>query len=242
MPKGQITRREAMSQVTKIVAMAAGLSASELTKLLSAQIPPPPGGTTTSPVILQKSASDAIKRLKSILENSQAVFESQYGRVTPVQKVSVNTLLPKLGSILPRDTIQRQKYLDQLAGMGSCMTQFSSGVAGGGALGETVCMDINICAGQESGGCAGTNACIGQSCSMFNCGRDGCIGQEACNCPGEQKICGQVVGAVVSIEDLERYRADPYINLLFTRYKVSTAQELSAQINHVLDQRRQMIR
>jgi hypothetical protein len=244
MSKGQITRREAMSHVTKIVAMAAGLSASELSELLSAQIPPPPSGTTTSPVLLQQSASDAIKRLKSILENTRTVFESQYGRVTPVQKLSVDQLLPKVGSILPKDTIQRQKYLDQMAGMGSCMVQFLSGAGGSGALGDSVCLEKNSCTGEESGGCAHGNECNGQSCPIiFNCAGNNCEGQNACSCPGQDKVCLGNNNSIISIDELTASRTDPYIGLLFTRYRVSTVKDLYVQINRVLSQRRlQMVR
>ncbi len=237
MSKSQITRREAMGRVTKLVAMAAGLSATELKKLLSAQT------SQENAIILQKSANNSIKTLKSLLENSITVFESQYGRSTPIQKLSVEQMLPKIGNILPKDQIQRQNYLDQLlAGRGACMVNFGAGGGtGGGALGETLCTDSNACAGQASGGCAGINACYSQTCSdTFNCGQDVCFGQEACD--DSLKICRTVVGEVISVAELAQYAADPYIGLLMKRYNVTTAQALSVQINRVLSQRRLQVR
>jgi hypothetical protein len=236
MSKKQISRREAMGRVTKVVAMAAGLSATELKRLLSAQTSAP------NTVILQKSANNTIKALKSLLENTKAVFESQYGRTTPVVKMSINELLPRIGNILPKDQIQRQRYIDHLGTSPLvCPINFTAAeTAGSGALGATACLDSNTCTGESSDGCAHGNTCNGQTCTPggFNCSGDRCTGQ---TCSGGQHLCVGNSDSIVSASELGLARTDPYIELLFKRYNVTGTQDLALKIDQVLSQRRLQI-
>jgi len=104
--KEELTRREATQKILSVIALATGLSISEVRSLLAedktATAIEPVKPLNRTEVIKQKATSDKVKALKVLLENRVEVFESEYGRTTPIQKVKIDTLYPA-DKIVPPD-------------------------------------------------------------------------------------------------------------------------------------------
>ena len=217
------SRREASKRILKLLAVATGLSVPEVRALLAAgagaqaaQTPTPwfraagqPPKLDRRTIVAQKSAANDVKVLKVLLENNRQVFENQFGRSTAI--------------------IQRQINPGKIANV--CGVNFGmAGVMdeiGGGALG-LICTDINTCTGQDlqGGGCDGMNTCSGQSCSQGQCDDNKCKDQ---NCG--LGACGRNVQRIVSAEMLTQFRTDPYIQLLFQEFNVTSPDQLAQSVN-----------
>ena len=237
-----LSRREASKRILKLLAVATGLSVPEVRALLAAgagaqaaQTPTPwvggkqpaakstpwfSGQTTGSnrnTIVAQKSASNAVKVLKVLLENNRQVFENQFGRSTAI--------------------IQRPMGPGRMANVCGVNFGVADAIAGigGGALG-LICMDVNTCSAQDLGGgeggecCPGTNSCNLQTCSgQTSCGSDSCE-EQTCNGEG----CTSHSTKIVSAEMLTQFKTDPYIQLLFQEFRVTSADQLAQSIHERL--------
>lgn len=134
-----------------------------------------------------------MKTLKVLLEDRPDVFESQYGRATPLQKMSIDLLMPKISAILPADKVKRESFLNQIGATPlTCRVNFVGSDASRmtRTTGEMVCVAVNSCEGQACAACAGVNECNGQSRSIDDfpgnsCTAGDCDGQGDCSthCP-----------------------------------------------------------
>lgn len=87
--KKKLTRREAMNRVFNLVVLAAGLSTSEATDLLA----------RVQKLVRTKAKSKEVKMLKVLIHGSRAVFENEFGRVTP--RLTVKDLVKDLKDVPP---------------------------------------------------------------------------------------------------------------------------------------------
>ena len=234
MAKEKIGRRKAMNRMMKMVAVAAGLSTHELNALLSSQI------RDEKTVVLQKSTSKFVKNLKVLIEDSKNIFENEFGRVSPTRQVRLQQLLPDIQRFLPVDNLQQNRFLEGIADPAFfCGRNFGlSDAFKSGVIEGFICAGENSCSGQDvdgGSGCAGTNECNGQTCDGFVCAGNDCEGQSCSDfgyCEGNKQ-------SIVSIADLDKFRTDPYIQLLFQKYNVRTTTQLAAQIRQLFAAQRQ---
>jgi len=232
----KINRRGAMGRVLKIMAVATGLSISEVRSLLFSQVRTRQASKQRA-VILRKSANKSVKLLKVLLENSKDVFENEFGRSTPFRKTAKAKVFVDIQSFLPRNQDMRNNFMDHFADIVNvCGANF--GVPGGipGVEGF-ICAGVNTCTGQDvdgGSGCAGTNECNGQSCDSYVCSGNDCD-EQSC---GEFDYCENNKSSIIDILEIDRFKADPYIQVLFERFNVSTTAELLAQVNSMLSRRR----
>jgi len=232
-----INRRNALDRMIKLIAVAAGLSSAELRALLGSQIQRVQDEKT---IIMQKSASKFVKNLKVLIENSRDVFENEFGRVRPVRQVNVKQIVPELNRFLRVDQLQRDRFIDGIADPAMfCGKNFgASGEFLSGLIEGFICAGENSCTGQDVGGgsgCAGTNECNGQSCDGFVCAGNDCEGQTC----GEFGYCEGNKQSIVSVAELDRFRTDPYIQMLFEKFNVTTSAQLAAQLKQMFTQQRQ---
>jgi len=236
-----MTRREATHKILTVIALATGLSISEVRSLLAADkailnktVTVKPSIKVTRPlsrtlVIPKKSTNDKVKALKVLLENSVEVFENEYGRSTPVQTGRVDELL--VGKTLPPG----------MAGdiVNVCGTHFDPSGFGSGAVGLVGCSGANTCTGQDltgSGGdgepCWGTNDCNGQSCpKMGICTDNTCEDQD---CP-KLGICEKNNQSLTTADFLSDVTNDAYIGLLLQEFNVTTVEALQNLLNDTLN-------
>jgi len=225
-----------MGRVLKIVAVATGLSVSEVKGLLFGQVRLKQTRKQKA-VILQKSANKSVKLLKVLLENRKDVFESEFGRSTPFRKAAKAKVFVDIQSFLPQNQDMRNNFMDHFGDIVNvCGANF--GVPGGipGVEGF-ICAGVNTCTGQDvdgGSGCAGTNECNGQSCDSYVCSGNDCDDQ-SCD---EFDYCENNKSSIIDLEDIDRFRTDPYIQVLFERFNVSTSTDLLAQVNSMLSRRR----
>lgn len=236
MSKEKINRREAMDRVMRLVALAAGLSASELSLLLAEDNEGrPPQKLDRKSIIAQKAANEEIKILKVFVENTLEVFENEFGRVLPVYEKPIEEFLTNI----PQD--MRGQMVNVCGG------HFDTGIFKAGKTGLMFCTGSNTCTGQGIGDsipggepCEGTNNCSGQSCpNLTTCPDNTCDDQD---CP-KLSICGKNKQTIVTAALLERFKADPYVQLLSQEFNVTTAKALAEQISRRLqDLRRGVVR
>lgn len=226
MSKKGINRREFVDRTLKIIAAAVGLSTTELSRILSADVKEL---TQTQKLqrlqkynIYKKSANEVIKGLKVIIENDKRIFENEYGRITP--KI---TLPRDPKGIIPGGAINHcgvywvEKGMEFFKDMQSCQAVFSAG----GDCGELGWCDPNNCDGQSCGTLVW--------CEPNNCPGNSCPELETC-APNNQ---------ILDESFFEQYQADPYIQHLMVKFKVNTSKDLAAQVNNMLKQRaRTMLR
>ena len=54
----------------------------------------------------------------------------------------------------------------------------------------------------------------------------------------EFDYCENNKSSIINLEDIDRFKADPYIQMLFERFNVSTSAQLLAQVNRILSRQR----
>jgi len=226
-----VTRREAMARIMQIIALAAGVSVSDLTFLLS---------TADAQTITK------LKMLKVQLSGfDRLVFESEFGHITPLVPVQTEALQP--GTIMTPDKMISGNLMgcrvhmggDATFGAAACPSLDSCMANGGGScpvLGEC---NENVCTGQDVGGGeggpddCGTNDCNGQSCTgLSSCGDNECTEQ---NCPNLSS-CGRNKRDIVGL--LDAFKTDSYVVNLMKHFNVTTARELATQVNLMIQQHR----
>ncbi|MDJ0763527.1 MAG: hypothetical protein QNJ97_11115 [Myxococcota bacterium] len=245
-----MTRRGAMNKLMQLVAAAAGISVADLDALLAAEAKKgkkplkKPSAPKSKPAVSKSaiSAGDALDALKVKLSGySGKVFESVYGKTTPIRSMSEMQL--------PRDVTP--------GGPGSmgCVVNFGGGIGGGatgaaacpalefcGSFGGSACPSLdtcgdNVCSGQdyggESGGCMGVNDCNDQDCTELEvCGDNECTEQ---NCPSLNG-CGKNKQGLVSI--LDQFKTDPYVQDLLRHFNVATSTKLAPKLELMIRRRR----
>ncbi|MBN1625700.1 MAG: hypothetical protein JW944_04180 [Deltaproteobacteria bacterium] len=246
MSEEEITRRGAMGRILTLVAMSAGISVNELTRILSAE-----AATVTSKsksiATIKDSASSRLKMLKVKLSGfDKAVFQNEFGRITELQKISQMKI----------------PGIDQsMQGMG-CIVHFMGGVSGANeastcpnfetciANGSSSCPNLedcreNVCTGQDFGGSCpsqscpsycGINDCNGQGCSiLWDCGENECTDQDCNKLNSCDKNNTNIAGL---IDLLSRFKNDQYVQNLMSYFKVTDTRQLANQVNSMISQKR----
>ena len=240
----ELTRRKAMTRILKTVALATGLSLTDLTLLLKSAHADTPA---------------AIKVLQFKLGGyTREVFESVYGRSTPLKPLK-NVAQAREGisagrihdqQIRPGDLMDPSQGIQ--GGM-ECTVQFSNefgagcptlggcGSYGGGSCPQLDSCTENVCSGQDrTGGCLGmdcdTNDCNGQSCGdLQSCGDNECADQDC----GKLSDCDNHKPMILG-DILGQYRTDPYVQDLMRHFGTTNTQQLSNQVSTMLQQRRSL--
>lgn len=210
--KKNMERRDFMSQVMRITAVAAGLSVNDVSRLLAgseevtANMDP---AVRQRYNIYQKSSDEVIKSLKVLIEDNQKVFESEYGRITPIERIEDPK---KPGEYL---RVCRVEWGRSGGIIDSCQSHYEKG---------GTCGKLKKC---------GNNSCNGQKCpEHWDCGTHSCSGHE---CP-KFLGCSSVTS---SFKDsfFDKYKLDPYVQHLFERFQIKTSSELANQVNDLLEMR-----
>jgi len=254
----ELTRRKAMTRILKTVALATGLSLTDLTLLLKS-------AHADTPAV--------IKALQFKLGGyTREVFESVYGRSTPLKPRAEVTTGQVQGGVRPETNYEINQGMsagrihDQqlrpgdlmdpsqgIQGGMECTVQFANEIGAGcpalggcGSYGGGSCPQLdscteNVCSGQDrTGGCLGmdcdTNDCNGQSCGdLQSCGDNECADQ---NC-GKLSDCDNHKPMILG-DILGQYRADPYVQDLMRHFGTTNTQQLSNQVSTMLQQRRSL--
>jgi hypothetical protein len=247
----KVTRREANERIIGLVALATGMSVFQVESALGqykprtldsskykprelkpqAQQPtvkPMEPGTNTARTLIvsQKTDDTALTRLKVALEDDMGVFESQYGRLTPIKQVRAEQIFAP------------DKVPGDLAGdmMGVCVTNFGSVAGNIGVVSLGSCDNINNCHGQGlDGPCDGANTCTGgQDCSdMTRCDENTCTGGQ--DCDNFQACQGTNSQTIVNTGMLDHAVNDLYVQLLMAEFNVKTTAALADAINTHFD-------
>jgi len=223
MKEDKITRRKAMARLTKIIAMAAGLSTMEVRRLF-AQMKKP----ALQKLARIKTPNKAVKFLKVLIHKDRSLFESEFGRVTPVYTVKDVKAIPATY----RDFLKQAGVQDILPGMTVCPVNWMgpSVVCGVNALGG-VSGQISEATCYEDSGCSGS-----LSCTSYECGIAWCTGHLTC---GTGFKCSEVgAGLTFSGTFLDQYRNDPYVQALFQEFNVKSSNALAQEIRTMFSQRR----
>lgn len=248
MSKGRITRRSALETLFKGAAVAAGATAVDLGFLF-------------------KEASAAtitnLKVLKLRLSGlNQSVFESEFGRITPLAPLQNIAGLKNLANrmIRPGQTMTPGGLMGCQAYMGGAMGASGACPALEGCVYNSSncpvmseCAGANICTDQDVGGgsgggsgpdsCTGVNDCNGQDCSsLSSCGDNECGGQTC----GQLANCGRnrqsIVNGGISQTDLvgllNQFRTDAYVQGLSRYFNTADVNQMATQVNAMLRQRR----
>ena len=250
MKEKKITRREAVGRLAKIVAMAAGLSTTQVRRLFGVepqttkQLKPIQKATPVQKPIQKapnlqnvknvRTSNINVKILKVLLHNNRSVFESEFGRTTPAYEVTdVQDIPPSYGRFitqLPPDFIQDGSFICPVhaagAGVGSDVAQCAAGlVCGENFYGEGM--------GSTSGEC--------NYCSV-----DGCSGHLVCFPPYEcgKVSCGTKLTSEISLTPsfFNQYKNDPYVQALFEEFNAPTSQVLAQELQTMLQQSRLGVR
>ena len=253
MKEKKMSRRKAMARLTKIVAMAAGLSTTQVRRLFGLEKATPTMKTQkpvqkVTPVqkaTLMKRTRDIkklqnvrtsnknVKILKLMLQKNRLVFESEFGRITPAYKVTDVNNIPgsyrRFISHLRPDFIQEGSSICPVhaGGFGSDLAQCGAGL---------------VC-GENFSGVTGV---VSGSSECNHCTQDGCSGHLLCFPPYS---CGEVsCGTRLTTEFhitssfLNQHKNDPYVQALFEEFNVPTSQALAHELQTMLQQSRQGLR
>lgn len=245
MKEKKMTRREAVARLTKIVAMAAGLSTTQVRRLFALEKATPtkelkPVQKATpikqAPDVQRlqsvKTSNKNVKILKVMLHNKRSVFESEFGRITPAYEVGdVQDIPPNYGRFitqLPPDFIQDGSFICPVhAGPGSDFAQCNAGL---------------VCGENFYGG----NGMVSGSSDCNHCKKDGCSGHLLCFPPYscDEVSCGTKLTSELQITAsfLNQYKNDPYVQALFEEFNAPTSQALAQELQTMLQHSRQGLR
>ncbi len=242
MEEKKMTRRETMARLSKIIAMAAGVSTVQVSRLFGLEKASQTGKTTVNTTPVKKAPNiqkvnnvrarnEKVKILKVMLNNKRSVFETEFGRETPAYVVRDTKSIPA-------------KYRDFLQGFEVKPGMMICGVEWIGAD------DVVQC---DAGFLCGTNFISGTGAVAVNGSDDGC---NLCNhgCGGEahlmcpEQVCPGVncgpsnyhnaINEYTTAGFYNQYQQDPYINALFQEFQVQTSQDLAQEVKSMLDARR----
>lgn len=212
MPKVNFNRRDFMTHIIKVMAVVTGLSVSEVERLLASGSRGIAGnldpGLQQRYNIHQKSSDDEIKALKVLIEDNRRIFESQYGRITPIEK--------KENPKKPGDFLRFCRV--EFGGSGSVVDSCDSFYGKG-----PTCPVFTGCT---------KNNCNGQNCPRFaSCGDNICPGQ---TCP-KHAGCSGINKMILGKSFFEKFESDPYVQHLFERFEATTANQLATQVNDIIN-------
>ena len=221
----KMTRREAMGRLTKIIAMAAGLSSMQVGRLFG-QVKKP----TLQKLTSIKTSNKAVKFLKVLIHNDRSLFESEYGRITPVYTVKNVKDIPQTY----QDFLQQAGVKDIIPGMNVCpidwMGPGNMSVCGTHIFGEISGQISSATCGEDSG-CSG-----GLGCTEHDCQTAWCTGHLTC---GDGYTCGDIrIGGSFTGAFFDQHRTDPYVQALFKEFNVTSSKELAQEIRTMFSQRR----
>ena len=214
--KTAMSRRTAMDKILRCVALATGMTLPQVRRIFGAELK-----TVSKKTIAASSTASSLKLLKVKLSGyDKNVFINEFGR------------LNKLVEIQP--------------GMGDQPHQLGCTINFGGGIGDFAndalkcpCMTSctgNGCDGQRVGGPSSEctdNTCDGQFCvELDSCTNNDCEDQ---NCTSLKDCTGNKQSLV---DILNQYSTDPYVQNLMNHFNVSTVQDLSTQINTMIDSKR----
>ena len=208
----KLDRRDFISSVMKILAITTGLSVNQVHQLIAGnkEMSMNIGSSGLQRYsIYQKSSDKAIKNLKVLIEDSKRIFESEFGRITPVERV--------------KDPEKPGDYLImcrvEWGSSGNIIDSCGSHYEKGGTCGKLKDCENNSCNGQK---CPELLGCDILSCSGLGCPT--LVG------------CGSVT---LSFRDsfFEKYKSDSYVKHLFERFEVTTSSELATQVKNLLEMR-----
>ena len=212
------------------VAAGAGLSLADSRLLLAMQ------GKQTS-ALSSEEAKAQFKTLKVLVMQSRQVFETEYGRVTPVvQKQLKGQMVSYCGRNF-QETAYQNKVWSQ------CAINYS--MAGCKVFAQLDCED-NTCTGQNaktddpSGSrCSVRNSCDGQSCNSFRClGVNGCRGQDE-NCGGFDGCGSNSQGHMLQFKAVvEQFAQEQFMKDLFNKHGVSTSEAMAEALDKMMEARR----
>jgi hypothetical protein len=236
----EITRRAAMEKLLKVLALAAGISVTELKFKLSSA---------------EAASQTHLKMLKLMLSNyNRQVFENEFGRITPLKVITqAKTGQPATSGQIAKPSQQVKPGQFGPGNLMGCPVNMSSNFnaacpnfkdcGSNGGSGKCPLFSnctTNVCTDQDSGlgggdggGKCDTNDCNGQDCgNLGSCGDNECSSQE---CPFLES-CGTNKRDLTGL--LNQFRTDPYIQDLMRYFNVTTSQQLASQIDNMIRQRR----
>jgi hypothetical protein len=212
MTKEEMSRREAVDRLTRLVAMAAGMSLTEVSQLLGAGSHPQSVKQAQKVQQLQATASNEIKALKVLVSGKKSVFEAEFGGMSR----------PRSAGGIARVTrpVQAGRTCGEDYQDGGSCTDLSCDIHGCSPEGEGSCNDINVCSDQSCSnqGTCKENTCVDQTCDKQNCDKN------------NQQILTE--------DFLDRFKNDPFVQDLFKDYNVTTSSDLAAQLRTMVKQRR----
>gem|GEM_PF-1651191 len=206
-----------MSRIMQIIALATGVSISDLSLLLSSA---------------DAQTIEQLKMLKVKLSGyNTKVFESEFGRNTPLVMIRE---VRKPGN-LPPQIIDKGKFdsiREGIQNLKSCSVHFGKNSAKVCADMWGSCSDLEVC-GVVIGTCPGLKECT--SINETECPEvgDQCFGNfSRPSCPGEN-------AKINTIYDLlNKFKSDPYVQDLMTHFNVTSTQALARQIETMLKQKK----
>jgi hypothetical protein len=211
MPEEKFNRRNFMSSTLKFIAAAAGLKLADVQRLLAEDSVGLSSGGGQEYSVFQRSVNNQVKALKVLIENDPRVFENEYGRITPLEKGYFDARNP--GTLV---TLCRIEWFKPGGTVESCKIVSQAG----GSCGSLKNCATNACNRQKCGAlesCSDINSCSGQECPRFG-------------------SCGTNSQSIKS-SFLESCKSDPYIQSLYKRFSITTAEALETKINTLLGQR-----
>lgn len=244
----ELTRREALKRLAVLVAAAAGVSITDVQELLAAEVMPLGKRPQTMPK-LKPETKEALTALIVLLSGKQQVFESHYGRVTPIVKRTINgKQISQCRTLYLSGAGPRQQRPD------GCMTYVMANGTGSVHNGLD-CTSRHSCNGEEMGPgswCRGTNTCNGQDCVLSqcpsnNCPNQGCtLGQCSGNGCEDQDCslskCDRDDKINISAETMGAFRNDPFVQDLMRQFRTQDMNVIASEFRNMIETRTMQIR
>jgi hypothetical protein len=216
MEEKKMTRREAMARLTKVIAMAAGLSTMQVGRLFG-QVKKP----NLQKLASIKTSNRAVKLLKVLIHKNRSLFESEYGRITPQYTVKDVKAIP--------DTylnfIKEVGVKDIRPGMVVCPNDWMgpdmTSICGTHVFGAGYGKVSEYC--DEDSGCTES-----LSCNEHDCGIAYCTGHLTC---GTGYSCDDVeISGAFTGSFFDQYQNDPYVQALFREFNVTSSKALAQEV------------
>jgi hypothetical protein len=164
----------------KILALAAGLSFTDVEKLLGGQV------VNMEQLFKVRAVNDEIKALKVILNPTIQVYQSEFG------------IIPAL-----------KHQVDTKTGILSCKTLMYSG----------------DCSSED---------CASQSCRVHECGVHNCSSFNCGQHSSREMACERFTPNILSMQTLERFKNDPFIQECFKAFNVKTTSDLVMKLKTLI--------
>jgi len=248
MAHDEMTRREALKRLTVLVAAAAGVSITDVRELLAAEMKPL--AKRTQPLsVLTPETKEALTALIVLLSGKQQVFESHYGRVTPIMKRTINgKQTTQCRTLYLSGSGPRQQRVD------GCMTYVMAN--GTDTIQNALdCTSRHSCNGEEMGPgsrCRGVNTCNGQDCVLSQCPSNNCPNQGCTlgRCSGNGcedqdcllSKCDRDDKINISAETMGAFRNDPFVQDLMRQFRTQDMNVIAGEFRNMIETRTMQIR